>query len=221
MGSMIAWKRERSDFSKKNAAFIAFEGIDGCGKSTQAAMLDAKLREAGFPVLLTAEPSSGPVGMMIRSMDVRPDIGEEVRLFTEDRRHHVTKIIEPALKQGCSVICDRYVYSSVAYQGARGADITEIMAANSSFAVKPDVVMLIEIDVDLAISRISSGRSGHFSPFEVRESLSAVDKIYRELADPVIQRLDGSESPQHVHSEILRTIFALQPFQGALPLSDS
>ena len=80
---------------------------------------------------------------MIRSLEVRPDIGEEVRLFTEDRRHHVTQIIEPALKQGCSVICDRYVYSSVAYQGARGAEIPEIIAANSSFAIKPDVVILM------------------------------------------------------------------------------
>lgn len=208
------WKRESPESWRRQAGFIVFEGIDGCGKSTQAAMLAEKLRESGIPVLLTAEPSSGPVGRAIRSLGVRPDLREEVRLFTEDRRHHVSNVIEPALEKGCTVICDRYVYSSVAYQGARGADIRQIMSANSSFALKPHVVILVEIDIDVAISRIASGRSGRFSPFEVRESLEAVDRIYRGLSDPVIRRLDGSNSPQQIHQDILRTIADLQPFHA-------
>ena len=120
---------------KTKPLFIVFEGIDGAGKSTQAGMLADRLRADEIPFILTAEPSDGPTGRLIKSLKVRPNPEEEARLFTEDRRHHVQNVIIPALKEGKTVICDRYVYSSVAYQGARGIDPAEILAENRQFVM--------------------------------------------------------------------------------------
>ena len=172
--------------------FIVFEGIDGAGKSTQAKLLARRLADLGIPVLLTAEPSDGPVGQIIRSLTTRLEAEEEARLFTEDRRDHVERVILPALLEGRTVICDRYVHSSVAYQGARGVDQAAILSAQSPFAPQPDVIFLLEIPADIALARIDSARRGRFSTFEVREDLEAVDAVYRSITDPVIRRIDGT-----------------------------
>ncbi len=85
-------------------------------------MLANHLASRGVRVLFTAEPSDGPVGVFIKSLKIRAQPEEEARLFTEDRRDHLRRTIVPALEKGITVICDRYVYSSAAYQGARGID---------------------------------------------------------------------------------------------------
>ena len=115
-------------------------------------------------------------------------------------------VIKPALQKGVSVICDRYLYSSVAYQGARGVNPRDILERNLPFALKPDVVILIELDIESALLRIASGRSGEYSVFEARESLVRVDEIYRTLNDPLIQRIDGSRSLQAIHKDVLRIL---------------
>jgi dTMP kinase len=186
--------------------FIVFEGIDGSGKTTQAAMLAERLKSLGIPVLLTREPSDGPLGLTIRSLANRPTLEEEERLFTEDRRDHVSQVILPAIAEGKTVICDRYVHSSAAYQGARGLDPATLIRRNMLFAARPDVVFLIEISVDVALRRISSNRHGGFSVFEARENLGLVDKIYRGLNDPVIKRIDGTLSSNELHSVILSVL---------------
>jgi dTMP kinase len=183
--------------------FIVFEGIDGAGKSTQAKLLARRLAELGIPVLLTAEPSDGPVGQTIRSLKTRLEAEEEARLFTEDRRDHVERVILPALAEGRTVICDRYVHSSVAYQGARGVDQVAIISAQRPFAPQPDVIFLLEIPADTALARIGSARRGRFSTFEVREDLEAVDAVYRSITDPVIRRIDGTSSLESIHSIIM------------------
>lgn len=183
--------------------FIVFEGIDGSGKSTQAKLLARRLADLGIPVLLTAEPSDGPVGRIIRSLATRPEAEEEARLFTEDRRDHVERVILPALAEGRTVVCDRYVHSSVAYQGARGVDQAAILSAQRPFAPQPDVIFILEIPADIALARIGSARSGRFSTFEVREDLEAVDAVYRSITDPVIRRIDGTSSLESIHSIIM------------------
>ena len=183
--------------------FIVFEGIDGAGKSTQAKLLARRLAELGIPVLLTAEPSEGPVGQIIRSLTTRLEAEEEERLFTEDRRDHVERVILPALVEGRTVICDRYVHSSVAYQGARGVDQAAILSAQSPFAPQPDVIFLLEIPAEIALARIDSARRGRFSTFEVREDLEAVDAVYRSITNPVIRRIDGTSSLESIHSTIV------------------
>ncbi|MBI5251215.1 MAG: dTMP kinase [Desulfomonile tiedjei] len=192
---------QRSEKTNK-PLFIVFEGIDGSGKSTQARMLADYLTSRGLPVLLTAEPSEGPIGSQIRSLKCRAEPEEEARLFTEDREDHLRRTIIPALEQGSTVICDRYVYSSAAYQGARGIPVERILAENGAFAMPADVTFLIEIDVDTAMKRIASGRANTFTTFEIRSDLEKVDKIYRSLIDPHIIRIDGSGSPEQVHKLI-------------------
>ncbi len=185
--------------------FIVFEGIDGAGKSMQTGMLADRLRADEIPFILTAEPSDGPTGRLIKSLKVRLNPEEETRLFTEDRRHHVQNVILPAIKNGKTVICDRYVYSSVAYQGARGVDPARILSENRQF-VMPDLIFLLEITVEIALSRISSGRSHGFSAFEARSDLEVVRRIYQSISDPAIHRMNGTLPPDELHREIVRIV---------------
>jgi len=190
--------------------FVVFEGIDGSGKSTQARMLAQRLEQKGIPVLLTAEPSDGPVGAVIRSLTSRPDPEEEARLFTEDRRDHVQRVIVPALNAGRIVICDRYVYSSAAYQGARGMDPAAVINDNFSFALRPDVTFLLDLPVDLALSRIKAGRHAGFSFFEVREELEKVAGIYQSLNDPTIIRINADDLPENIHEKIVEHFWRIK-----------
>lgn len=194
----------------KKGLFIVFEGIDGSGKTTQARMLADYLASRGVRVLLTSEPSDGPVGTHIRSLTTRPEPEAEALLFTEDRRDHLNRTILPALAQGVTVICDRYVYSSAAYQGARGLDPESILAENSAFALPADVTFLIEIDVDSALARIGEGRENQFTQFEVRSDLEKVDTIYRSLTDPFIIRINGEGSAEQVQKLILEELSKIE-----------
>ncbi len=206
---MIRNHNDQCRSARLNPWFVVFEGIDGCGKTLQAEMLAGTLTNEGFRVLLTAEPSEGPIGMKIRSLDVRPAPEEEAQLFTEDRRDHVKRVILPALKEGRIVICDRYVYSSVAYQGARGIEPSSIIAKNQPFALQPDLIFLIEVPVEIALRRIRVGRAGGFSSYEERASLEAVDRIYRGLKDSAIRRIDGTDSPESIHETIVKLFYDL------------
>ncbi|MGO9122311.1 MAG: dTMP kinase [Desulfomonilaceae bacterium] len=191
--------------TKIKPLFIVFEGIDGAGKSMQTGMLADRLRADKIPFILTAEPSDGPTGRLIKSLKVRLNPEEETRLFTEDRRHHVENVILPAIKNGKTVICDRYLYSSVAYQGARGVDPARILSENRQF-VMPDLIFLLEITVEIALSRISCGRSQGFSAFEARSDLEVVRGIYRSISDPAIHRMNGTLPPDELHREIVRIV---------------
>ena len=189
--------------------FIVFEGIDGSGKSTQAQRLADYFKTRSVPVILTAEPSDSPSGLLLKSLKSRLDPETEAQLFIEDRRHHVQNVILPSLAAGYSVICDRYVYSSVAYQGSRGISPDEILNRNFQFAPVPDIVFLIEIPVELAMERIRKNRSGNFSAFEKLESLRQVDRIYRSLDCKEIVRIDGTKIEQQVAQAIIDTVKSL------------
>ncbi|MGD9817454.1 MAG: dTMP kinase [Desulfomonilaceae bacterium] len=194
--------------------FVVFEGIDGAGKSTQAKRLASYLISKSIPVLLTAEPSDSPDGLKIRSLGTRLEPELESELFEKDRHHHVENVILPALSESKFVICDRYVYSSVAYQGARGLCPQEILKRNFSFAPRPNVVFLIEIPVNLAIERIRKNRGDTLSAFEKIESLKEVDKIYKSLVEREIVRIDGKLDEDVISQiiiEIVKTLFNKAP----------
>jgi len=139
--------------------FITFEGPEGAGKTTQCQLLAARLEAHGFPVLLTREPGGTPVGEAIRewllaSGSVRPET--EVLLFTAARAEHVWTVIRPALASGRLVVCDRYVDSTLAYQGAgRGLDEAWLRALHrfATGDLWPNLTILLDVPVAIGLAR--------------------------------------------------------------------
>lgn len=146
--------------------FITLEGIDGVGKSTQASILEEYLRNQGHSVLHTFEPGGTAVGSRIRAMLLDPDHGElhsmtEILLYAADRAQHVNEIMLPALKKGKIVLCERFIDSSVAYQGyGLGMEIEAIKAINywASGGVKPDVTVYLDGDPREFLSKTKGDR---------------------------------------------------------------
>ena len=187
---------------------IALEGVDGSGKSTQAGLLAASLEKDGHPVVLTREPTDGPAGQQLRSYLKGPgrhlSPEEELKLFMEDRRGHVSQTISPSLARGKIVISDRYYYSSVAYQGALGLDPDDILAANQSFAPAPDLVFILVLPVAEAMRRLARKSKEARQVSESFPYLKQVEAIYAGLRDPRLRRLDASRPPLTVHAAILK-----------------
>ncbi|HJO03065.1 MAG TPA: dTMP kinase [Acidobacteriota bacterium] len=188
---------------------VALEGIDGCGKSTQARLLTAALIERGLAAATFREPGDTEYGRELRRIfvegrDVSPR--EEMRLFLEDRRIDVRSNILPALAAGKVVIMDRYYLSSVVYQGALGVDPVEILAANEAIAPPPDLTLLLDIPADVARQRIRAAR-GATNTFEERDYLDGVRARYLSYCDgESIVRIDATAAPEAVHEELLRLV---------------
>lgn len=193
------------DRSVTHGSLLAFEGLDGCGKSTQVAKLARALRAAGIDVVTTREPTDGPTGRRIREMarsgeTVPPE--QELRWFTEDRREHVAQVIRPALERGQVVVTDRYFLSTVAYQGARGLPVERILADSVAEFPLPDLVILLEIEPAVGLARVE-GRGGEREPvFEKREFLEAVAANFRALDLPYLARIDGERSEDTVARDV-------------------
>ena len=167
-------------------AFIVLEGGDGCGKSTQAGILVARLREEGREVVATREPGATPAGTAIRSIvlgDADLDPRTEALLIAADRAEHAALVIRPALARGAVVVSDRYVPSSLAYQGvARGLGV-EAVARLSEWAtggLVPDLVVVLDVDPPAAAGR----RAGPQDRIEREpdEFRALVLQAYRDLA---------------------------------------
>src|SRR4030042_2031697 len=126
--------------------FIVIEGLDGSGKTTQIHLLAQKLSK-NYPVNLTAEPSRGKIGTFIRQCclyeDRRLPTEAEALLFAADRIEHLQNEIKPALDEGKIVVCDRYTYSSLAYQERAGLSLDWIQTLNK-YALKPDLALFID-----------------------------------------------------------------------------
>lgn len=159
---------------------IAIEGIDGAGNTTQARLLAKWLRRRGIKTLLTKEPTKGAVGRLIRRRlrEGHLDALVDALLFAADRAEHVANVILPKMEQGFIVVTDRYVESSIAYQGAEGADVTWLEAVNS-FAPQPDLVVVLDVQPSLALARKEGRREG----FEREEFLEKVRSIFRARAE--------------------------------------
>lgn len=189
---------------------LAFEGIDGTGKSTQIQILAQKLQEQGRKVVLTREPSDSIYGQRIRQLYTRRDSctpAEELELFLQDRRLHVQEVIQPALVQGRIVLTDRYYYSTVAYQGAAGMDPADILARHH-FAPKPDLVFLLTMQPELSLERIRQGRGEQPNAFEQLDNLRKVAQIFATLEDTCIRRIDASQAVEAVQAEIQAALAA-------------
>lgn len=161
---------------------IVIEGIDGTGKSTQATALSETLRKKNHHVIQSFEPTNGPWGKKLRESATtgRLSIQDELSYFINDRREHVNEVIEPTIAAGGIVILDRYYFSTMAYQGARGIDPASIREENESFAPKPDLLIVLDLNVDTALKRIGV-RDGEANEFEKRESLSFCRDLFLSL----------------------------------------
>lgn len=145
----------------KRGLFITFEGVDGCGKTTQMKLLSEYLESKGYEVVLTREPGAKGLGEKIREILLHYD-GEvsskaESFLFLADRAQNIEKIVNPSVVAGKMVLCDRHTDSTVAYQGyGRGVDIDELKMLNN-LAVgnrKPDITFVFDIDVETSMTRV-------------------------------------------------------------------
>jgi dTMP kinase len=145
-------------------AFVVFEGGDGVGKSTQVQLLAAWAAQAGLPVRVTFEPGDTTAGKMIRRIVLDPATGDldaraEALLYAADKAHHLHEVIRPALARGELVICDRYVDSMLAYQGAgRVLDLAEVtrVARWATGDLLPDLTVLLDLEPERAVGTIGA-----------------------------------------------------------------
>ena len=148
--------------------FVTFEGIEGCGKTTQIRLASAWLAERGIPILATAEPGGTPLGRKIREILLNRSscaIGAEAELllFAAARAQHVRETILPALEEGQWVLCDRFADATLAYQGfGRGLDAAFIRTLNdfSTCSLKPDLTLLFDLPVEAGLARAKKRTAG-------------------------------------------------------------
>lgn len=180
----------------KKGVFITFEGIEGCGKSTQVKLLERRLRRLHIPVVATREPGGTPIGKTIRKtlLDARNTAISpmtELLLYAADRAQHVKEVVRPGLLEGKWVLCDRFMDATEAYQGwARGQDTRLIRMINDLviMGIRPDLTFLLDLPVEIglerALRRNSVSKVSTQDRFE-REQLSfhrKVRKAYLRLA---------------------------------------
>lgn len=178
----------------KRGRLVAFEGLDGCGKSTQLARQAARLRAGGHDVVATQEPTQGPYGRRIRTLAAsgrRAGPEEELALFVADRREHVAGVIAPALARGAVVLTDRYFLSTVAYQGARGLDPERLLHESEAEFPIPDLALLFDLDPTQCLERVRLRGSGSEPVFERLDELERVAAVFRGLLLPYLLRVDA------------------------------
>jgi dTMP kinase len=196
--------------------FVAFEGGEGAGKSVQIGRLGQALRDLGHPVTVTYEPGATPAGKKIRGilLEAQEAVAPraEALLFAADRAHHVETVIRPALDAGGVVLTDRYVDSSLAYQGAGRALAVEDVRRMSHWAtggLVPDLTILLDLDPAIGLAR-AKGRSAH-DRLE-RESLEFHERVrqgFRALAEAEASRylmLDATQSPDQLATAITAAV---------------
>jgi dTMP kinase len=213
----------RLSAEQSRGLLIAFEGIDGAGKTTQAQALYALLGQRGIAALSTKEPTNGEWGQKIRRSAItgRLPIDEELHAFLEDRKEHVRDELMPALAAGKVVIVDRYYLSTVAYQGARGMDREELLRSNA-FAPVPDLLFVLDVEPRLGLGRVAQ-RGDVADLFEKEEELAKAREIFADRAllgryVPALHILDASRPQSELGTIIAELVF--RRLGQSLPGSD-
>jgi len=187
---------------------IAIEGVDGCGKSTHARMLAGGLRSRGYEVVLTDEPTDGPIGGFIKlALRGGKKLPAEIEalMFAADRVQHIAGTIAPALKAGKIVVTERYVCSSLAYQSARGAPISWLKGINKH-APAADLTILIDVPAEEGIKRVKRAR--RLDAFERDLTLQRrVRSAYLRLAKREgMKVVNGARGVEEVQADVRRLV---------------
>ncbi|KXB00632.1 hypothetical protein AKJ35_01215 [candidate division MSBL1 archaeon SCGC-AAA833F18] len=183
---------------------ITLEGLDGCGKSTHAKLLANWLRDEGHEVEITDEPTDNPIGKILKKAlrgEIEISLETEALLFAGDRALHVADDIGPALEGGKIVITERYIYSSLAYQTARGLSDEWVKSINKP-AIDPDLAIVIDVPAEVGFERIKTTRE--LDTFEQDLDLQKrVRERYKEIVKGEgIIIVDGTREVDKVQSEI-------------------
>jgi dTMP kinase len=192
----------------KKGVFIVIEGLDGSGKTTQSKILANKLSE-NHKVLCTAEPSHGKVGTFIRNgclyEEKRLPTEVEALLFAADRVEHLQTELAPALSEGKIVICDRYIYSSLAYQGSAGLSLDWIKTINAR-ALEPDLALYIDVPPERVLERLQRKKS----VMETLETQRKVREIYLKYVEKgELIRINGDKNKDAVAQELFLKVLSL------------
>jgi len=189
----------------RKGSFVCIEGLDGCGKTTQAKLLAGRLEET-YRAFYTAEPSDGKIGSFIRQycLNAQRRLSSivEALLFAADRFEHVENVVLPGINEGRLVISDRYVYSSLAYQGAAGLDLSWIEKINEH-AIRPDLAVFIDVSPEAVVERLKHRRS----VMENLETQRTVRQVYLSFVkEGGLVMIDGNASKQKVADDISRLV---------------
>lgn len=201
--------------------FITLEGPEGSGKTTAVKSAVIELQKMGYEVVQTREPGGTPISEQIRNVildkaNTTMDSRTEALLYAASRRQHLVEKIWPAIKEGKIVICDRYLDSSLAYQGgARALGVDEVLAVNT-FATEgtwPDLTLLFDLDPKIGLARINanSNREVNRLDLEKLEFHNKVRDTFLQLAKRYPERyvvIDASKSPEEVKEATLQAILA-------------
>lgn len=201
--------------------FITIEGPEGSGKTTAVDTAVKKLEEMGYQIVRTREPGGTPISEQIRNVildknNVAMDQRTEALLYAASRRQHLVEKVWPALKEGKIVICDRYLDSSLAYQGgARGLGVDNILQVNS-FATEgtfPDLTLLFDIDPKLGLARIAANADREVNRLDLEkiEFHNKVRNTFLELANRYPERfvvIDASQSREEVAKKTLEVMLS-------------
>ncbi|MBN1847913.1 MAG: dTMP kinase [Deltaproteobacteria bacterium] len=203
--------------------FITFEGIEGCGKTTQIKRLENGLRRKNIPLMRTLEPGGTTIGHTIRRILLDSNHKNlsplaELILYEADRAQHVEEVIKPALDKGQWVLCDRFCDATVAYQGfARGMDMVLIRTLNDAVTrgIRPDLTFLLDCPVEIGLERARTRNRDHAQKGQDRfeqERLAfhrVVRRGYLELASKEDKRfviIDAALTEDRVEEEIFRVL---------------
>lgn len=197
--------------------FISFEGIDGCGKSTQAKILSEKLISCGHKILLTREPGGSDGAEEIRNLLLtgntdRWSAETEILLFTAARRDHLERTILPALQSGTTVICDRFADSTRVYQGVTRGDLRDLVDQLDEAMIprQPDITFLIDLDPNIGLTRAleRSNTEARFEEFGLEMQIK-LREGFLNLANEFPKRfmvVDGNRSEAEVSQTISKLL---------------
>ena len=202
--------------------FVVFEGVEGSGKGTQIEMAEKTLLDEEFQVMVTREPGGTPLGEKLREMLLDPDSGRieprtEALMFGAARSQMVSTVIRPALEAGKIVICDRYIDSSVAYQGfARGVGETDVLSLNvwATQGLFPDLVVLLHLEPEEGLKRAGAEVDLDRIESEGMDFHAKVADAYLHIAEEHPERvvvIDATQSPDQVHDAVMNALRGILP----------